>query len=161
MRPGVADVKYIGKSVFQHQSVRRLCMPSPNFGWGGEAKHSCPPAPLPMPKVLIGKVDQCWRIWIFLYGHFLLVREPQFPKIRVKADGEGAVITCVMAILVGRANKPTWARAVKLRGGWAVLIGLCGFHRTTPGARTTLNFTSRYWSTCRSKSIPLFHILWL
>ena len=34
MRPEVADVKYIGKTVFQHQSVGGLCMPSPNFGWG-------------------------------------------------------------------------------------------------------------------------------
>ena len=131
-------------------------------GGGGEGLNTpVPLPPLPMPKVLIGKVDQCWRISIFLYGHFLLVREPQFPKIRVKADGEGGIITYVMAILVGRANKPRWARAVKLRGDWAVLIGLCGFHGTTPGARTTLNFTSRYWSTCRSKSIPLFYILWL
>ena len=34
MRPEVADVKYIGKTVFQHQSVRGICMPSLNFGWG-------------------------------------------------------------------------------------------------------------------------------
>ena len=43
MRPEVADVKYIGKTVFQHQSVRGICMPSLNFGWG----EGLPPAPLP------------------------------------------------------------------------------------------------------------------
>ena len=49
------------------------------------------PAPLPtVPKMLIGKVDQCWRIRIFLYGHFLWVREPQFPKIQVKGTEKGA-----------------------------------------------------------------------
>ena len=117
MRPEVADVKYIGKTVFQHQSVGGLCMPSPNFGWGEGLNTPAPPAPLPtVPMMLIGKVDQCWRIWIFLYGHFLWVRVPQFPKIQVKGDGEGGVITWVMAILVRHANKPRWARAVKLRG---------------------------------------------
>ena len=43
MRPEVADVKYIGKTVFQHQSVGGLCMPSPNFGWGEGLNTPAPP----------------------------------------------------------------------------------------------------------------------
>ena len=91
MRPEVADVKYIGKTVFQHQSVRGLCMPSLNFGWG-EGLNT--PAPLLRcllcQRCLSAKLTSVGAYGYFFTGIFFGCVNRNFQKFKSKGTEKGA-----------------------------------------------------------------------
>ena len=124
------------------------------FWLGGGAKHSCPPAPLPtVPKMLIGKVDQCWRIWIFLHGHFSLAACTAISK-NSSQRGRRRGRNNLRNGDFGRARKQA-----KVGEGSETARRLGRFSSAFVASieqHQELNLTSRYWSTCRSKSIPFF-----